>query len=99
MKRLAFATTLLLCACGSSSSGTTGTRTTGSGTTSSGMMGANVPDPGSSANVDQNFGSTEPNDTPATATPLGIAKGPDVYVWVNSNSAGGADLADYFVFK
>lgn len=64
------------------------------------MMGMTIPDPGTSNNVDNNFGSTEPNDTPSQATPLGVSQSTmGVYVWVSGNTIGGGDLSDYFVFK
>lgn len=64
-----------------------------------GGMGAVIPDPGGGTMVDNDFKNVEPNDSPGQATPLGTAKGPDVMVWVNNNSTGGADTTDYFVFK
>jgi hypothetical protein len=64
------------------------------------MMAGGIPAPGTTDNVDQNFGDVEPNNTPQQATPLGIAAGADVYVWVNGNTIGGAsNPADYFVFQ
>jgi hypothetical protein len=62
-------------------------------------MGPPIPDPGMEHGVDNDFKSAEPNDSPATATPLGVASTNDVSVWVNSNSIGGGDTTDYFVFK
>ncbi len=57
-------------------------------------------DPGSGNEVDVNFGDVEPNNTPDEATPLGVAGGPDVTVWVGTNEVGGAaNPADYFVFE
>jgi len=75
----------------------------GAGTDSSGgdaMTTGDIPAPGTSDDVDQNFGDVEPNNTPQQATPLGVAAGADVYVWVNGNSIGGvSNPADYFVFE
>jgi hypothetical protein len=105
----------LLAACGSGTAGTstsTGSTTTGgtSGTTgstthgnstssSSGTTGSVVPAPGTVDNVDNDFKSVEPNDTPAQATPLGIALGPDISTWVSGDTIGGTDSSDYFVFE
>jgi hypothetical protein len=61
--------------------------------------GGNIPDPGPGNAVDNNFGSVEPNDTPAHATPLGTAAGAGVGVWVNGNTTTASDGNDYFVFK
>jgi hypothetical protein len=58
-----------------------------------------IPAPGTTDNVDQGFESVEPNDTPATATPLGVAATNGVYVWVTNNTATATDSSDYFVFK
>jgi hypothetical protein len=89
---LPFSFALLLTACGSSG----GTASAGSG---GGSSGGSIPAPGSSNDVDNDFKSAEPNDSPSQATPLGQAKGPDVYVWVSSNTIGGGDDSDYFVFE
>jgi hypothetical protein len=83
---------------GTGTSTTTATTSTGTGTGGM-MMAGNVPDPGSGNQVDQDFTDKEPNDTPATATPLGVAMTGSVNVWVTSNTIGGSDSADYFVFK
>ena len=91
MRRIAFA--LLLLGCGSNHPGG------GGGGGGDMAMGAMVPDPGAGSAVDQDFTSMEPNDTPAQATPLGVAKGPDITVWVGGNKTGGGDTVDYFVFK
>ncbi len=57
-------------------------------------------DPGDSDQVDVGFVDVEPNDTPDEATPLGVASGADVTVWVGTNEVGGAgNPADYFVFE
>jgi hypothetical protein len=58
-----------------------------------------VPDPGTGNGVDNNFGSVEPNDTPAHATPLGVSTAAGVAVWVSGNSTSATDGSDYFVFK
>jgi hypothetical protein len=58
-----------------------------------------IPRPGTGNGVDNNFGNVEPNDTPMQATPLGVAAGTGVGVWVNNNTIGGADSTDYFVFQ
>ena len=58
-----------------------------------------IPSPGTGNGVDNNFGSVEPNDTPAQATPLGVAAANGVFVWVSGNKTGGADSSDYFVFQ
>src|SRR5262245_50678593 len=50
-----------------------------------------IPDPGSGAMVDNNFGDVEPNDTPATATPLGTSTQATAYLWINNNSGGDTD--------
>ncbi len=88
---------------GSTTSGTTMMTTSGttmsSGTTTSSMMAGGIPDPGTSDDVDNNFGDVEPNDTPQEATPLGVAMSGDIGVWVNGNAIGGTDTSDYFVFK
>ena len=57
-------------------------------------------DPGDSDQVDVGFVDVEPNNTPDEATPLGVASGPDVTVWVGDNEIGGSgNPADYFVFR
>ena len=62
--------------------------------------GGSVADPGPGSGVDDNFGSVEPNDTPAEATPLGTSKGTgDVHVWVTKDLLTAGDDTDYFVFK
>jgi hypothetical protein len=58
-----------------------------------------IPDPGTSDAVDQNWGSVGNNSTPSQATPLGTAVGASVSTWVNGNTVGGADTANYFVFR
>jgi hypothetical protein len=58
-----------------------------------------IPDPGAGSMVDNNFGDVEPNDTPATATPLGTSAQANVYLWVSNNTGGGTDTSDYYVFK
>jgi hypothetical protein len=64
------------------------------------MVMGGIPAAGSTDNVDNNFGNVPPNNTPQTATPLGPAMGPNVYVWVNGNNIGGsAEDANYFVFE
>lgn len=64
------------------------------------MGGGNIPSPGTGNAVDNNFGDVEPNDTPQQATPLGVsASTMGVYVWVTTNTIGGTDSADYFVFN
>ena len=63
------------------------------------MGGGGIPDPGTSHDVDNNFGNVEPNDTPGKATPLGVASMANVQVWVSGNMIGGGDATDYFVFK
>jgi hypothetical protein len=63
------------------------------------MGGGNIPSPGAGNAVDNNFGDTEPNDTPQQATPLGTSMFAGINVWVTSNSLGGGDTADYFVFN
>jgi hypothetical protein len=127
MRRLAFRSLALLCACGvlvacgsesssshtdaasttgmsgpaSGSGGATSTGTGGQSSVTTGAGGAQgaIPDPGSGDEFDNNVGDVEPNDTPEQATPLGTAAGPDLYTWVNGNSIGGTDTADYFVFQ
>jgi hypothetical protein len=76
-----------------------GTMAMDSGMADTGAMSGAIPDPGTGGGVNQDFGNVEPNDTPQTATPLGIASTADVHVWVTNNTIGGTDLADYFVFK
>jgi hypothetical protein len=94
----------LYAACGGGNNGT-GTGTGGGGsTTTSGMGGetgsVKVPDPGTVDQVDNDFTDMEPNNTPSQATPLGIAQGGGVFVWVNGNEIGGSgNPADYFVFQ
>jgi hypothetical protein len=81
----------------SSTASTAAGSTTGSG---GGMMAGLIPDPGTVDQVDNNFGSVEPNNTPEQATPLGTASSGSVNVWVDTNTVGGSDNpADYFVFK
>jgi hypothetical protein len=103
---------VLCAACGSSSGDGTGgtggssqTTASNAGNTSSpsssasGMTGG-IPDPGAGSQVDQDFTSKEPNNTPQQATPLGTSMLSGVNVWVNGNTVGGAtNNADYFVFK
>jgi hypothetical protein len=89
----------LLLACGSSGGAGDGPHGDMATAGDMAMGGGSVPDPGSGNGVDNNFGPVEPNDSPSTATPLGIAATGDVHVWVNNNAIGGADGADYFVFK
>jgi hypothetical protein len=87
---------------GCGSSGNTGSGTGGGGTTTGGggsMMAGNIPDPGTTDQVDSDFTDMEPNDTPQHATPLGTAMMGSLNVWVSSNTIGGSDQADYFVFK
>jgi hypothetical protein len=83
-------------------SGTGGSMASGGGSSGTGGGGggamAMVPDPGTSDQVDQDWTNVEPNNTPAQATPLGVAMG-DIWTWVGSNSAGGSNTSDYFVFK
>ena len=62
-------------------------------------MGDVIPSPGDGDDVDQAFDSVEPNDTPAEATPLGVASGSDVYVWVDANQITPGHTSDYFVFE
>ncbi len=83
---------MLLTACGSSGS----TASSGGG---GGSTGGSIPAPGSTDDVDNDFKSSEPNDSPSQATPLGQAMGPGVYVWVSSNTIGGGHDDDYFVFE
>lgn len=70
----------------------------GSGPTGGSGDGA-IPGPGTGNGVDSNFTSKEPNDTPQHATPLGVASTGSVHVRVTSNTIGGSDTSDYFVFK
>jgi hypothetical protein len=58
-----------------------------------------IPDPGSIDMIDSNAGSTEPNDTPSQATPLGTAGGTAITLWVSDNTFTTTDEADYFVFN
>jgi hypothetical protein len=58
-----------------------------------------IPDPGATHMVDSNFGDVEPNDAPATATPLGVSQQAMMYFWVNNNSGGGTDTSEFYVFK
>ncbi len=60
--------------------------------------GGAIPAAGAGDAVDNNFGDVEPNNTPQQATPLGTAAG-SVYTWVEGNTIGGTDTADYFVFE
>jgi len=63
------------------------------------VTGAAVADPGPGGAIDNNLDDVEPNDSPAMATPLGTAAGLSIYTWVNGDSSGGTDAADYFVFR
>jgi hypothetical protein len=86
---------------GMGGSGTGGSMASGGGSSGTGGGGtsmAMIPDPGTGDAVDQDWTNVEPNDTPAQATPLGVAMG-DIWTWVSSNNAGGSDTSDYFVFK
>jgi hypothetical protein len=57
-------------------------------------------DPGPGHQVDIGFYNQPPNDTPATATPLGTSTTNDVTVWITHNDVGGAgNGANYFVFR
>lgn len=59
-----------------------------------------IPYPGPGNEVEVDFASLEPNDTPAEATALGSATMGDLVVWVGSNEIGGAaNPANYFVFE
>jgi hypothetical protein len=59
-----------------------------------------IPDPGPGNEVDFDFTSVPPNDTPDQATPLGTATTADVTVWIVGNDIGGsANPANYFVFR
>jgi hypothetical protein len=59
-----------------------------------------IPDPGPGNEVDDDFDSVSPNDTPDQATPLGTSTTADVVVWIVSNDIGGsAGPANYFVFR
>jgi hypothetical protein len=91
----------LCIACGSPKGGGTGAGSTTSGSTGAGgMTTGGIPSPGTSDQVDNDFTDVEPNNTPEQATPLGVAAGSDVNVWVNGNSIGGSDNPeDYFVFE
>jgi len=84
---------------GTAGAGTGGHAMTGSGGSGGHMMTGSIPDPGTSDGVDNNFTDVEPNNTPDQATPLGVAAGAGVAVWVNGNTIGGSDSADYFVFN
>jgi hypothetical protein len=85
---------------GTAGAGTGGHAMTGSGGSGGHMMTGSIPDPGTSDGVDNNFTDVEPNNTPDQATPLGVAAGAGVAVWVNGNTIGGpSNPADYFVFK
>src|SRR5262245_19138357 len=88
---LPFAVAMSVAACGGGGSSGSG----GGG----GSSGGSIPAPGSGNDVDNDFKSSEPNDTPSQATPLGKAMGKDVYVWVSGNTIGGGDDTDYFVFE
>ena len=82
---------LLCTACSSHGNGSTG---------AGGMMTTGgIPDPGTSDMVDNDFTAVAPDSTPDQATPLGVAAGADVNVWVNGNSIGGSDTENHFVFK
>jgi hypothetical protein len=64
--------------------------------------GGAVPDPGNGALV-TDWLDTEPNDTQATAVPLGTATA-DVYTWMGfvadpPSQIGGSDTADFYVFR
>jgi hypothetical protein len=89
---------------GMGGSGTGGSMASGGGSSGTGggagggSTMAMVPDPGTSDQVDQDWTNVEPNNTPAQATPLGVAMG-DIWTWVSSNTAGGSNTSDYFVFK
>jgi hypothetical protein len=62
--------------------------------------GGTIPDPGAGNAIDNNLDVVEPNNTPATATPLGTSTGMgDLHVWVNGNNIGGGDTSDFWVFK
>src|SRR5262245_34465790 len=66
------------------------------GNTGDGSVIPVVPDPGQMPFV---WADTEPNDTPEQAVPMGIA---DAGFWAPYNfdgHLGGADTADYFVFR
>jgi hypothetical protein len=63
------------------------------------MSGGGIPAPGTTDKVDQAFDSVEPNDSPDTATPLGVAATNGVYVWVDTNTTTATDSSDYFVFE
>lgn len=105
MKRVAVCLLALspwLVRCGGGATGNDGGQGQDSGSAQdSGMGGCQgcVPDPGTSDAVDQNWGDTEPNDTPAQATPLGTALNGSIAAWVNGNTIGGSDSTDYFVFR
>jgi len=78
----------------------TGMTTTGATMTTAATTGGGaIPDPGTSNQVDIDFTDKEPNDTPQTATPLGVSSTPGVAVWVSGNMIGSSDSSDYFVFK
>src|SRR5438105_2597134 len=98
MRRMQWCAVLLV-ACG----GATGNGNPGGGDLAMadmGMAAVTIPDPGTSHDVDNNFGDVEPNDAPSQATPLGVSMLADVHVWVNSDAIdGGGDNTDYFVFK
>jgi hypothetical protein len=83
----------LLFACGNNNTGGGGTGE------DMAMSGVSVPDPGAGNNVDNDFKSTEPNDTPAQATPLGTSAAGDIHVWVSNNALVSGSNSDYFVFK
>ena len=75
------------------------TADTGVVVTDSGMMmGGPIPDPGTETNAE--FTNSEPNDTPAQATPVGILTGPIwagfvmPYAMIDNNTD-----SDFFVFK
>jgi hypothetical protein len=79
-----------------SSNSSTGSSSSSTGSSSGGL----IPDPGTTDQVDNDFMSVEPNNTPQQATPLGTAMGAGVAVWVSGNTTGGSsNPADYFVFK
>jgi hypothetical protein len=59
-----------------------------------------IPHPGTTGQVNIDFQSMEPNDTPEEATPLGVANDGDLIMWVGANPIGGSDNpANYFVFQ
>jgi hypothetical protein len=93
---------VVLVACGGSGTvnpdGGGGNPDSGGGSPDSGQ-GGNIPDPGTTDGVDNNWGSVQPNNTPAQATPLGTAVSGNIYTWVNTNAIGGGDSANYFVFR